>query len=72
MRNGMTPEQACNATLARIVSNIPDSRNQQVGYIAVNKKGEIGAASLHPGFNYAVKSKNTIELREADAWYKKL
>ncbi len=72
MRSGMSPKEACNAAIARIVKTIPDYEEHQIGYIAVNKSGEIGAASLQPGFDYAVKSTITSELREAGAWFKKL
>jgi N4-(beta-N-acetylglucosaminyl)-L-asparaginase len=72
MRNGMTPGKACDAAIARITKKIPDYHNHQIGYIAISKSGEIGAASLQPGFDYAVKSGMTSELREAGAWFKKL
>lgn len=72
MRNGMSPEEACNAAIARIVAKIPECKNHQIGYVAINKAGDIGTASLQPGFNYAVKSKNRTELKEAGSWFKKL
>ncbi len=72
MRNGMSPKEACNAAIERIIKKIPDYENHQIGYIAISKAGEIGAASLQPGFDYAVKSKNITELKEAGAWFKKL
>ena len=72
MRNGMSPSEACNAAIARIVKKIPDYEQHQIGYIAINKSGETGAASLHRGFNYAVKSNSSSQLREAGSWFKKL
>lgn len=72
MRNGMSPQDACNEAIARISKKIPGYQEHQIGYIAVNKSGEIGAASLQPGFDYAIKNENFTELREADAWFKKL
>ncbi len=72
MRSGMSPEEACNAAIARIVKKNPGSKIQQVGYIAINKAGETGAASLQSGFSYTLKSPNKSELKEADSWYKKL
>ncbi len=52
MRQGKTPQQACEEAIHRIVSK-PNSRYKdfQVGYIAVNKKGETGYFSIHPGFS---------------------
>lgn len=72
MRNGMSPTDACNAAIERITQKIPDYEKHQIGYIAISKTGEIGAASLQPGFDYAVKTPEISELREADAWFKKL
>lgn len=72
MRSGMSPEEACNAAIARIVKKIPDYQEHQIGYIGISKSGEIGAASLQPGFEYAVKTKTSSELKEAGAWFKKL
>jgi len=54
MRQGRTPQQACEEAIARIMKKQPDRRDFQVGYIAVNKKGEVGAYSIHPGFSYTI------------------
>ncbi|SEB38675.1 N4-(beta-N-acetylglucosaminyl)-L-asparaginase [Tenacibaculum sp. MAR_2009_124] len=53
MRQGKSPQEACEEAIARIV-NKPNSdyKNFQVGYIAVNKKGETGAYSIHEWFSY--------------------
>lgn len=52
MRQGMSPQQACEEAIKRIVSK-PNSnyKNFQVGYIAVNKKGETGYYAIHEGFS---------------------
>lgn len=51
MRQGKSPQDACEEAIRRIVSK-PNSnfKNFQVGYIAVNKKGETGFYSIHTGF----------------------
>ena len=54
MRNGRTPQEACHEAVLRIVNKDPENVKRQVGFIAVNKKGETGAFSLQPGFNYAL------------------
>lgn len=72
MRNGMSPQDACNAAIERIVNTIPDHENHQIGYVAISISGETGAASLQPGFEYAIKSKDETLLKEAGAWFKKL
>ncbi len=49
MRQGRSPQQACEEAIARIMDKQKDRKDFQVGYIAVNKKGEIGAYSIHEG-----------------------
>ncbi len=53
MRQGKTPQEACEIAIGRIVKK-PNSnfKNFQVGYIAVNKKGETGAYAIHEWFSY--------------------
>lgn len=58
MRQGKTPQKACEEAVARIVK-LTKNRNKnlkdiQVGFIALNKKGEYGAYCIQSGFNYAV------------------
>ena len=55
MRQGKSPQEACEEAIGRIV-NKPgkDFKNFQVGYIAVNKKGETGAYSIHEWFSYNI------------------
>ena len=50
MRNGMTPQEACEEAVRRIVTSNPNHINFQVAYIAINKKGETGCYCIHPGF----------------------
>lgn len=52
MRQGMHPQKACEEAINRIVKK-PNSnyKNFQVGYIAVNKKGETGSYAIHEWFN---------------------
>lgn len=57
MRQGYSPEQACKKAVERIVKRDPQkAKTIQVGFIAVNKKGEYGAYSILQGFVYSVKS----------------
>lgn len=60
MRQGFSPEEACKKATERIISSAK-KRNKsldeiQIGFIAINKKGEHGAYCLQKGFNYAVYS----------------
>ena len=52
MRQGKTPQEACEEAIRRIVSK-PNSnyKNFQVAYIAVNKKGETGYYAIHKEFS---------------------
>ncbi|WP_111308340.1 N(4)-(beta-N-acetylglucosaminyl)-L-asparaginase [Confluentibacter sediminis] len=57
MRHGRTPFEACKEVVERIYNkhkNHKDMEYLQVGFIAVNKKGEHAGYSLRSGFNYAV------------------
>lgn len=55
MRQGYKPEIACRKAVERIVNRNKDkAKNNQVGFIAINKKGEYGGFCLQKGFNYAV------------------
>lgn len=53
MRQGATPQEACEEGIARIIKK-QNYQNMQIGYIAINKKGEHGAYAVHPWFNYAL------------------
>lgn len=52
MRQGKSPQEACEEAISRIV-NKPNSdyKNFQVGYIAVNKKGDTGSYAIHQYFS---------------------
>ena len=52
MRQGFTPQEACESAVKRIVSNNSQKNRFQVAYIAMNKKGEVGSYSIEPGFTY--------------------
>lgn len=57
MRQGLSPENACKEAVQRIISRGPErAKKVQVGFLALNKKGEYGAYALQQGFTYSVKS----------------
>jgi N4-(beta-N-acetylglucosaminyl)-L-asparaginase len=60
MRQGLHPEKACKTAVERILVSLKkrnkDPKDFQIGFIAINKKGEHGAWCLQGGFNYAVYS----------------
>ncbi|MFT5921905.1 MAG: N4-(beta-N-acetylglucosaminyl)-L-asparaginase [Flavobacteriales bacterium] len=53
MRQGATPQEACEEGIRRIVAGY-DVSQIQVGYLATDTEGNIGAYAIHPGFNYAI------------------
>ena len=55
MRQGRTPQQACREAVQRIDRRRPKAaREIQVGFLAMNRHGEVGAWALQKGFEYAV------------------
>lgn len=59
MRQGKHPQAACEEAIQRIVNKQKNKPDFQVAYIAANKKGQIGAYSIHKGFSYTLyKEKN--------------
>ncbi len=54
MRQGKSPQAACEEAVMRIVRKLPEHKKYQIGYIALDKKGQSGAFSLKKGFNYAL------------------
>lgn len=70
MRNGLTPEKACQTAIERIVKRNPKKMAEiQVGFVAVNKKGEVGAYAIQKGFVYAVKNKQRDEIVAAPSLF---
>jgi N4-(beta-N-acetylglucosaminyl)-L-asparaginase len=71
MRQGLSPAQACKKAVERIVKKNPaKAKENQVGFIAINKAGEHGAFCLQKGFNYAVcyaDDKNFLV--DSESWY---
>lgn len=65
MRNGMHPQQACEAAIQRLTEAVKVHDNMQVGYLAINKAGEIGAFALRKGFQYAVYQNGLHKLIDA-------
>lgn len=59
IRQGKSPQKACEEVVNRIIKKSGNSyKNFQVGFIAVNKKGETGAYAIHEWFNYTVYNEN--------------
>jgi N4-(beta-N-acetylglucosaminyl)-L-asparaginase len=55
MRQGKTPQEACEEAVRRVVKKSGNRyKDFQVGFIALNKKGETGAYCIHEWFSYNV------------------
>lgn len=70
MRQGKSPQKACEEAVARIVK-LTKNRNKnlkdiQVGFIALNKKGEYGAYCIQGGFNFAIHDTSGNKLVDSD------
>ena len=63
MRQGYSPENACKEAVMRIIRKKPETaKNIQVGFLALNKKGEYGAYAIQKGFSFAVCDQNKQDL----------
>lgn len=69
MRNGRSPQEACEEAVMRIVKKVPENKTRQVGFIAVNKRGEVGAYSLQPGFDYALTQSGENKMHNCKSYY---
>ena len=57
MRQGNSPEAACRKAVERIVKRDPGkAKGLQVGFLALNNKGQYGAYAIQKGFVFCVKS----------------
>jgi N4-(beta-N-acetylglucosaminyl)-L-asparaginase len=71
MRQGYSPTIACKKAIERIVQrDAKKAKEIQVGFIALNKKGEHGSYALQKGFMYAVHSKKEVKLIKTESYYK--
>ena len=70
MRQGHPPEEACKKAVERIIQRNPaKAKEVQVGFLAINNKGEYGAYALQKGFTYVVKSGAEEKLYPAKSIY---
>ncbi|MBL7742780.1 MAG: N(4)-(beta-N-acetylglucosaminyl)-L-asparaginase [Chitinophagaceae bacterium] len=63
MRQGLPPEAACKKAIERIIRIKKEkAKDIQVAFLALNKKGEVGAFAIHKGFSYAIKAEGVEKL----------
>ncbi len=74
MRQGLSPQKACEEAVMRIVkltkNRGKELKDIQVGFIALNKKGEFGSYCVQGGFNYAVYDTSGNRLIDANYYLK--
>src|SRR5690606_18293464 len=74
MRQGRTPQRACEEAVRRIVKftqqRKKDLKNIQVGFIALDKRGEYGAYCINGGFHSAKHDAQGNELIKGDSHFK--
>jgi N4-(beta-N-acetylglucosaminyl)-L-asparaginase len=70
MRNGRSPQEACEEAVQRVVKKYSDYKDIQVGFLAVNKAGSVGAYGIQPGFNYALMTPTGNKVLDAAAFLK--
>ena len=66
MRQGMSPEAACKKAVERMIRLKKDKvKGLQVGFIALNKKGQFGGYAIQKGFSYCVQSNEGSKVYQA-------
>lgn len=73
MRYGKSPMEACQIAVERMYKLRKNNLNDmQIGFIAVNKSGEIGAFALREGFNYCYRIGEGVDVvKDAEFLLKK-
>ncbi len=69
MRQGKSPQEACEEGVKRIMKKNEGRKDFQIGFIAVNKKGETGGYCVHPGFTYREYSEKGHENKQVESFY---
>jgi N4-(beta-N-acetylglucosaminyl)-L-asparaginase len=71
MRQGLSPEAACKKIIERIVKIKKEkAKDIQVAFLALNKKGQVGAWALHPGFSYAIKNGQREGMMKSGSYFR--
>lgn len=66
MREGMSPQKACEIAVERVYKSKQSLDNVNVCYIALSKSGEVGAYSLREGFTYCVTTQHENKAFKSD------
>ena len=71
MRQGKTPQQACEEGVRRIMNKNKDRKDFQIGFLAINKRGETGGYCVHQGFTYSQYTTTGQTENIVESFYKK-
>ena len=63
MREGKTPQEACEHVVRHLVARVPQSKRHQMAYLAIDRHGNVGGAAARPEFPYAVTTETINETR---------
>lgn len=66
MRQGRSAQEACEEALGRIIRRRGGKPSFQVAFIALRADGQIGAAAIHDGFDYALSQEGKTQLIRAE------
>ena len=70
MRNGDSPIEACRKAVKRVADKIKGSKkDQQMGLVAMDNKGNVGAYSVLPGFVYALTVDGKTTIAEVESYF---
>ncbi|MGB1241020.1 MAG: isoaspartyl peptidase/L-asparaginase family protein [Chitinophagales bacterium] len=69
MRQGKTPQEACEEAVMRIVKK-QKYQDFQIGYLAIDKQGNYGSYCIHSGFDFAVYQDGENHLVDSDSYVK--
>lgn len=70
MRRGKSPAKATKEVIKRIAAKYPDmAKDNQIGFVAIDKQGRYGAYALQKGFNYAVYQNGVNQLFESESMF---
>jgi isoaspartyl peptidase/L-asparaginase-like protein (Ntn-hydrolase superfamily) len=62
MRQGLPPQEACLETIRRIARLDPRGFDLSINFIALNKRGQFGAAGTGQGFEFAVTTESSSQV----------
>jgi N4-(beta-N-acetylglucosaminyl)-L-asparaginase len=70
MRQGLSPDAACKSAVERIIriKGEEAAKKIQVAFLALNKKGEVGAYAIQKGFSYAIKTSTEEKMVQSNSW----